>query len=158
MRSSLVRGLIAGRFPLPGSIYSVIGLRSIFSFRPTPTAFRGTAPTTAAGRATRAANSAAFIAAAAAATAAPLFATANAAYRAFFLVNRHLDSRATLQHHLDGRAGDIDGDDLAWSAGGIQKRANLGHILPGLNIILILIRETAEQAAADPRNLRGIER
>ena len=74
------------------------------------------------------------------------------------LLDRYLDRHAAFKHHFDRRARHIDRHNLPGPVRGIQKSANLGHILLGLHIVLVLIREAAKQTPADARDFRGIER
>ena len=129
--------------------------------------FDATTPTaTALGRAAAAATSTT-LATTASAAALPTvslvrFATPAAALAAQLLLNllvhRHLDGDPALQHHLDILFRHVEGDNLAWATGRVEHRADLGHDLFCLHIVVIFIRKTAEQAPAYARDFGRIQR
>jgi len=93
------------------------------------------------------------------ATAAAFDATpSTTAWAAFlFLVHGNLDRNTTFEHDLNRVPGDIDRNNFAITAGGLQHRSDLWHLLFGLDIVIIFIRETTHQTTTDAGDFRGIE-
>lgn len=74
------------------------------------------------------------------------------------LLNRPLDNDAALQDNLNRGFRHIDRDNPALAFRRIKKCTNGWQVLPGLDVGIVFVGETAQEATAHAGNLGGIER